>query len=306
MKVSVAGHTEASDVNQGQALKSNFVGKSNESSILFHGLEANALIDSGSMITTVSESFYNSLPNKPSLRDLKMLLDISVADGSRLDYLGYIDTYISVPFLSNFELPIPVLVVHDTRFNHDCPVIVGTNVIRPLKSHQSTPDSDVPTEWQLAMDCINAKSSTVKACSRKPISVEPYQTTIVNGFIRNVDSSVTEVVTENITNSPLTVCPRVVKLKNLDYCRIAVKVCNISAKPIVIRPRSDICQISEVKVVDSLASDLQPSDSSSAQPSPLEELGVKIDRSQLTDAQFLRVQQVLGKWEHIFSKGLTD
>ena len=236
-----------------------------------------------------------------------MLLDITVADGSKLKYLGYIDTFVSVPFLSDFTLDVPVLVVPDTHFNHKCPVIIGTNVIRPLKQRFSS-QSGIPEEWQLAMDCLNVDTFQVKACSKKPISIEPYQTVMVNGFTRNIDSSVTEVVTETSSSSSasLAVCPRVVKLKQYDYCRIPVKVCNMTAKPIVIKPRSHICQISEVKVIDSLASDSHPSDSKSTQPSFVEELGITIDRTQLTEEQFLRVQQVLGKWEHIFSKGLTD
>ena len=83
----------------GQPAEQNLVGKSNESTVLVHGQEVNALIDSGSMVTTVSESFFNSIPDKPPLQDLKSLLQITIADGSKLDYLGYIDTSVSVPFL---------------------------------------------------------------------------------------------------------------------------------------------------------------------------------------------------------------
>jgi len=293
-------------LHQGQPAEQNLIGKSNESTVFIHGLEATALVDSGSMVTTISESFYNSIPDRPQLEDLKTLLQITIADGSKLSYLGYIDTFVSVPFLSDFTMPVPVLVVNDTILNHACPVIVGTNVIRPLKSATGAAASNVPSQWQLAMDCLVTTSFSVKACSRKPITVEPYQTVMVNGFTRNVDSTISEVVTENLTGSTFAVCPRVVKVDQFDYCRIPVRVCNISAKPLVIKPRSDICQISEVKVVDTLASDIHPSDPPLSKPSPLEELGVKIDRSALSDEQLLRAQQVLGKWEHIFSKGPTD
>ena len=284
----------------------NLIGKSNEATIFLHGKEANALIDSGSMITTVSESFYKTLPDRPPLEDLQTLLHITVADGSKLDYLGYIDTCVTVPFISEFSLPVPVLVVNDTLFNHNCPVIIGTNVIRPLKTAAATATSQVPSQWQMAMDCLVTTPFTVKACSHTPISVKPYQTVVVNGFTRDVDSSVTEVVTESLDSSPMAVCPRVVKLKQFDYCKIQVKICNITAKPMVIKPRSPICQISEVKVIDSLASDLQQSDCQTSGPTPLEEMGIKIDKSHLSDSQILRVQQVLGNWEHIFSKGITD
>jgi len=258
------------------------------------------------MITTVSESFLKSIPDAPLLCDLGTLLYISLADGSKLSYLGYIDTYISVPFLSEFSLPVPVLVVPDTSFNRSCPVIVGTNVIRPLKYTSDSATSHVPRQWQLAMDCLNTISFTVQACSRKPISVEPYQSIVVNGFAKNIDDSITDVVTENLDSSSAAVCPRVVKVDNFDYCRIPVKVCNMSAKPMVIKPRSPLCQISEVKVIDNLASDLPQTEKEASCLSPLEEMGIKIDKSHLTEAQVLRAQQVLGKWTHVFSKGITD
>ena len=73
-------------------LKQNLIGKANESLVLLNGQEVDALVDSGSMITTVSESFYRSLPNKPTLQELQILLDISVADGSTLNYFGFIDS----------------------------------------------------------------------------------------------------------------------------------------------------------------------------------------------------------------------
>ena len=255
-------------MTKGQTLKPELIGAANESVVVLHGRDVKALIDSGSMINTVSESCYNSIPDKPPVQDLKMLLDITVADGSKLKYLGFIDTFVSVPFLSDFSLDVPVLVVPDTYSNHKCPVIIGTNVIRPLRQKTSS-QSGIPEEWQLAMDCLNVESFQVKACSRKPISIEPYQTVMVNGFTRNMDSSVTEVVTEtsSLSSSSLAVCPRVVKLKQYDYCRIPVKVCNMTAKPMVIKPRSTIRQISEVKVIHSLASDSHPSDSKSGQPS---------------------------------------
>lgn len=37
----------------------------------------------------------------------------------------------------------------------------------------------------------------------------------------------------------------------------------------------------------------------------IQDLGIKVNKENLSDEQFLRVQQVLGKWEHIFSKSST-
>jgi len=159
------------------------------------------------MITTVSETFYRSLQDLPDLQGLDSLLDVSVADGSKLSYLGYIEVSIVVPFISDFVLKVPVLVVPDTELNNTCPVIVGTNVLRPIRL-RVPPDSscDVPGEWQMALDSLCHKTFMVKACSRKPITIEPYHTVEVNGFSRNIDHDVSEVVTENPDKPGYSVC----------------------------------------------------------------------------------------------------
>lgn len=70
-----------------------------------------ALVDSGSMVTTLSLSGYHSMKNQPELKDLSNLgLEISVADGSLLKYKGYIECSVKTPF-SNVELFVPVLIV---------------------------------------------------------------------------------------------------------------------------------------------------------------------------------------------------
>ena len=95
------------------------------------------------MFSTVSQSFYNSLPCRPPLLSLDNLgLDITIADGSTLNVLCYIETNISLPFLSGFNLDVPVLVVPDTTINTSCPCIVGTNVIRRFK--EAAKENSVP------------------------------------------------------------------------------------------------------------------------------------------------------------------
>ena len=81
----------------------------------------------------------------------------------------------------------------------------------------------------------------------------------------------------------------------------------MTGKPIVFKPKSHVCQISEVEVIDNLSSSFQ----NDSQPkTPVNEctndLGFKIDTKNLTPEQVKRVQQVLGNWSQVFSKGPTD
>ena len=95
-------------------MRDKLVGPTNEAHILLHNVQANALIDSGSMVTTISQSLYMSLPCRPPLLSLDDFgIDVSIADGSTLNVLGYIETNISLPFLTEINLDVPVLVVPD-------------------------------------------------------------------------------------------------------------------------------------------------------------------------------------------------
>lgn len=55
-------------------------------------------------------------------------LVVNMPDGNALPYSGYIEAVEKVPGLLDLHLPVPVLVVPDTEYNLDVPVIIGTNV----------------------------------------------------------------------------------------------------------------------------------------------------------------------------------
>ena len=98
------------------------------------------------------------------------------------------------------------------------------------------------------------------------------------------------------------VCPRVKRLnQSSSRIRIPVKICNISAKPLIIKPRSNICSIQEVKVVDSLATDCTCKSPELNKKSTWEGLGVHIDTNKLNDDQLCHVRQLLSKWKPLFS-----
>ena len=75
----------------------NLVGSSNVGEVMIQGERFEAFIDTGAMVTTIQESAYNDLYDKPELKSLDNLgPNLSVADGSALRYLGYIECDISV------------------------------------------------------------------------------------------------------------------------------------------------------------------------------------------------------------------
>ena len=288
--------------------KQKMVGPANVGSIKICGTETTGLIDSGAMISSLSESFYRSMNPVPKLGDTKDFgIDLSVygANGSKLAYIGYIFADVSVPKLGPIMHGVPILVVKDTAFNQSVPVIIGTNIIREFQAYRSKPDT--PLEWQTALDSLIDNAIPVKTTNNFSIRIGPGEMKTVNGLARK-SSDMTAAVTEHIDSSlsgDLTICPRVVSLKSPGTTvRVPVRVCNLSAHVIEIPPRSLLCSLSEVTVVDSWTPDLQQKQD--VKPSASEHLDVKIDEDNLTTDQLTQVKSVLNKWSDIFSKGPTD
>ena len=79
----------------------------------------------------------------------------------------------------------------------------------------------------------------------------------VNGIARHtgkLKAGLTE-HTNNSLSGDLTICPRVIAV-NGTTVKVPVRVCNISAHTIEIPPRSLICSLTDVNVVDTWTPDL--------------------------------------------------
>lgn len=110
---------------------------------------------------------------------------------------------------------------------------------------------------------------------------------------------------EHINNSlsgDLSICPRDDSLKYLGTTvRVPVRVCNLSSHFIEIPPKSLLCSLNQVSVVDSWTPDL--SQKQELKSSSIEDLDVQIEKDNLTPDQLTKAKSVLNKWPNIFSKG---
>ena len=289
------------------SLLERMVGSANEGELTVCGVKTTGLIDSGSMVTSISESFYETLVPKPILHDITEFgLSVTSANGTQLPFKGYIEADISVPFLCNNTISIPLLVVGDTEYNSRVPIIIGTNVIRQCK--YSSGSSDIPAEWQTAFDSLCDTTIPVKTTNNYNIRVAPGEIKTLSGIVRNT-KDIHTAITEHIDTSlsaDLTICPRVVSLKSSgSTVRVPVRVCNLSARAIEIPPRSLLCSLNSVDVVDSWTPD---SSQKKQEPTSysLTDLGVEIDPDNLTPDQINKAKDVLNKWSHVFSTSCTD
>ena len=205
----------------------------------------------------------------------------------------------SVPFLSDSVFNIPLLVVPETEYNSKVRVIIGINLIRLCKTDGS--DSEVPVEWQTAFDCLTGDSVPVKAINNYAIRIGPNEVRTIHDIARrsrNFETAVTEHVESSLSGN-LNICPRVVSLKySRNTVRVPVRECNLSACAIDIPPRSFLCTLNSVSVLDAWTPEPSQKSGNMSSIKTYEELGVSIDTDNLSADQLLKV---LGNWSHIFS-----
>ena len=109
------------------------VGEANESEVLLENIECQALLDTGSTVSTVSEQFYKDHCSHLALHPIKDFLRIECADGQLLPYLGYVVADVGLPSAGlKTHKSVILLVVPNTEYNRRVPLLLGTNVLRSL------------------------------------------------------------------------------------------------------------------------------------------------------------------------------
>ena len=284
-------------------------------------METNALVDSGSQITTVSDEFYDSLSPRPhlfSLEEIGLNLNIQGAGGHDIPYIGCIIAQVKVPFLPDSVIEVGALVVPLTDYGLHVPVIIGTNVIGRCRN-KCKDETSVPDNWKDAfVACQTESPGLVKSTNKVTVRLRPNESIILSGMVKNcrqVVSAVTE--TTKGASSRIGVCPRVVKLDKVGKNhRVPVKIYNISGKEIEITPKTTLCELQEVKVLRNLDLETEAGEKvqgcqqtvkeTNLQEDNLLPSGIDLKDSAITEEQRQELTQFLLKWKGMFSKGLTD
>ena len=119
-------------------------------------------------------------------------------------------------------------------------------------------------------------SIPVKTTSNYSIRIAPHEIKTIHGIARRTgefDTAVTEHMDTSLPGD-LTICPRVVSLKGPgNTVRVPVRVCNLSARVINIPPKSFLCSVNSVSVVDSWTPSSKKPEKVSTE-STLEDLGI--------------------------------
>ena len=112
--------------------------------------------------------------------------------------------------------------------------------------------SEIPSQWRNAFLSVrNRFIGFVKSTNKKDVKIQPLQTVTISGLVRTkgeVETAITE-NTETASNRTR-VCPWVVALdKTGQTPHIPVRVFNMSAETITVKPFNPLCKLQEVKVL---------------------------------------------------------
>ena len=108
------------------------VGPSCQSDIVIEGVQTKCLLDSGSQITLISESFYKEHLSHLTLEPISQL-KVTGAGGHIVPYLGFVQCELKLPTdVVGVDSCVNslVLVSPDTDYSKSVPIIVGTNTLR--------------------------------------------------------------------------------------------------------------------------------------------------------------------------------
>lgn len=307
-------------------VRSGLVGYSNESQLLVGGVDCRGLIDTGSMITTLADSFYKEhLQHVTPLLPLVDILDIDVAGGYKLPYYGYIATDISFPVKCGIEdarCVVLMLVVPDTSYNKNVPVLVGTNVLRTMKNRVAAEhSSQLPQAWQVAfqwlMDRDGDRTDEVRCnsiqvnptvYSAKALVIPGDSCAIVPGIVKGLGQKHKFTMVTEECESPLPgsilVAPCVVSSVSTDNT-VCIKIQNLASKQVTIPPGSPLCMLHQVKDIIPI-DNLSNSRLDASSKEFLEMFDLTEAQKLLTPSDFGTFNQLLLDWKHVFSLGEFD
>lgn len=197
--------------------------------------------------------------------------------------------------------------------NSEIPVIIGTTVIRSCQEMVSDIDN-IPEVWNLAFRSMCSRDLKVKSSNHFPISIGPNEVKTIHGLVRrsyDLDTVVTE-QTDTSQSGSLLVCPRVVSLRSRvgRVCRIPVRVCNLSTHAVKLLPKSVLCSVSPVKVLDAWSPETPTEKITTREGKSsdvfVENLGSKMNRQNLNTDEIERATNLLNRWKHTFSTSFSD
>lgn len=225
----------------------------------------NCLLDSGSQLTTVPQSYYEQHLSSNEIKSLYDLLEVEGANGQTVPYLGYIE--INVTFLKEFlgieaYVSTLALVVPNIRTDPQSQVLIGTNPLDVLYELYNKACSEmrppISNGYMAVLKVLELRHKQTKdgnlglvtLYNRGPKLVPAGQTVVLEGFVSLTTSTAEKIVLlehPSLSAIPggVLVKPCLINLPERAPYIVPVALTNESEHVVTIPPK---CLIGEINV----------------------------------------------------------
>jgi transposase InsO family protein len=293
------------------------------------GVTMNSLLDSGSEISTITESFYyEHLSEVSKIEDSTKWLSITAANNLPVPYIGCITTNIQICGVTLKD--IGLLVIKDTARKADKPGVVGCNILRRLYKY-SKDSGKLPTfgkefpelatvfhAWQQEMHLEDVADEDkgkplgyIKLA--ETITVPPLTALTVKGTARYMKQTSTVLIDQSDTVSlpvGIMVSPCFSELKN---GTTKLQVRNYSSVPVKLHKRGRIAEMhTGEQYMPEAAMQLEEEEENTwklhlGKDEDQEHLKqINIDNVDLSSDEYEQLSQLLHKHKDVFSRNEDD
>ena len=277
------------------------VGPANEATVLLEDQPTRALLDTGSMVSTVRRGYARELGLIAGPLDNWMRVEC--AGGTLLPYGGCVQARIRVPGVGK-EVEVLLLEVEETSYNALVPIMLGTNVLSEMVF---ACESWCDPAWKLVKQnmcpdgsCAGVVGSVVSVDRMK---LQPMERVAVRGraevggeccqlcVLAGEDES------RNALPQGLVVTPSVQYLQvRGGQGELVVEISNVSDRVIAVSAGSVLCQLQQVTLVPS----------QEVGPDVNQSVKVPIAHEGLSTTQVEQVEQLVQQWADVFSQHDLD
>lgn len=301
------------------------VGETNEVEIEINNVKTKALVDTGSCISTLSQSFYDKNLSDIVIQQLENILKVECADGQPLPYHGYIEVDLTtgngIPKAS--QTPCLFLITPDTAYSILTPVILGTNILDVLLKEcqqnfgiQFLQRASLHTPWYLAFRCMVIRDresrkngnqiAIIRSAEPGKIIIGPNETKTIKGRTdRELGFHKTCALIHESPDSSLPnfidITPAIIDYEFGRTKAVDITVSNITTNSVVISPKEVLCELQPVKIEDVS----NEAEGDTKHDSVLDQVNIDTNKK-LNDDQLKDITQLLQKHIDIFSTGEED
>ena len=155
---------------------------------MINGHPVTALLDTGSQVTHISETFCHA--NNFQILPLDKLVEIEGTGGNLIKYIGYIEATLILPLGSHlFETGALLLVLRPTDYQQRVPVVIGTTITDLAVEYIGKFKPENLSKYWKAVCCATQSKWLVQAQpenkflirTTKSVTLPPFSTTTIRG-----------------------------------------------------------------------------------------------------------------------------